>query len=123
MKHPRLAWALILTTAAVSCWMLAGAPAGADTGFGWMLPEGVAPPPVPVDNPMSAAKVELGRRLFYDADLSIDGTVACSTCHEQKHAFTEGNATHPGVKDNRGRRNVMGLANIAYLMPLNWAKP
>ncbi len=119
MKHPRLALSAILTATALACWTSAGA----DTGYAWLLPPGVAPPPVPADNPMSAAKVELGRRLFYDADLSVDGTVACSTCHEQKHAFTEGNATHPGVKDNRGRRNVMGLANIAYFAPLTWADP
>ena len=97
--------------------------AGADDGFAWRLPQGVAPPPVPADNPMSQAKVELGRRLFYDADLSVDGTVACATCHEQHRAFTEGNATHPGVHEARGKRNVMGLANVAYLYPLTWADP
>jgi len=72
---------------------------------------------------MSQAKVELGRRLFYDADLSIDGTVACGTCHEQHRAFTEGNAAHPGVHETPGKRNVMGLANVAYFYPLTWADP
>lgn len=95
----------------------------ADTAFDWHLPPGVAPPPVPADNVMSAAKVELGRRLFYDADLSIDGTTSCATCHEQHRAFTEGNATHPGVKGAPGRRNVMGLANVGYFAPLTWADP
>ena len=71
---------------------------------------GVAPPPVPADNPMSDAKVALGRRLFYDADLSRDGTTSCATCHEQHRAFTEGNASHPGVGGVPGRRNVMALA-------------
>ncbi len=80
-------------------------------------------PPVPPDNSMSAAKVALGRRLFYDADLSIDGTLSCATCHEQHRAFTEGNATHPGVGGVPGRRNVMALANVAYFDPLTWADP
>ncbi|WP_198136933.1 cytochrome-c peroxidase [Nitrobacter hamburgensis] len=72
---------------------------------------------------MTAVKVELGRRLFYDADLSADGTMCCATCHEQKHAFADGNRTHPGVTDEPGRRNVPGLANVAWLTPLTFADP
>lgn len=71
----------------------------------------------------SAARVELGRRLFYDADLSRDGTMACATCHEQHHAFAEGNATHPGVTEEPGRRNVPGLGNVGRFHPLTWADP
>jgi cytochrome c peroxidase len=89
----------------------------------WDLPPGVAPPPVPADNPMSAAKVELGRRLFYDGDLSVDGTVGCFNCHGQHRAFTESNATHPGVKGVPGRRNAMMLGNVAYLSSLTWGDP
>ena len=93
------------------------------TTYIWHLPQGVVPPPVPADNPMSQAKVELGRRLFYDADLSLDGTTSCGTCHEQHRAFTEGNASHPGVGGVPGRRNVMALGNAAYFRPLTWADP
>lgn len=89
----------------------------------WDLPQGIVPPVVPADNPMSAAKVELGRRLFYDADLSADGTMSCATCHEQHRAFTEGNATHPGVSGEPGRRNVPGLANVGWFAPLTFADP
>jgi cytochrome c peroxidase len=70
-----------------------------------------------------AARIELGRRLFYDADLSIDGTMACATCHEQKRAFTDGNRTHPGVHGGPGLRNVQSLANVAAFSPLTWADP
>ena len=91
--------------------------------FDWRLPRGVAPPPVPADNPMSAAKVELGRRLFYDADLSVDGSLSCASCHEQRRAFADGNATHAGARGALGRRNVMSLANVGYLAPLTWADP
>lgn len=72
---------------------------------------------------MSSAKVELGRRLFYDADLSVDGTMSCATCHEQKHAFADGNTVHPGVTGEPGRRNVPGLANVAWMSPLTFADP
>jgi cytochrome c peroxidase len=103
---------------------LASAIAGARApAWRWHLPQGVLPPTVPADNPMSAAKVELGRRLFYDADLSVDGTMSCATCHEQHHAFAEGNTTHPGVTGENGRRNVPGLANVAWFTPLTFADP
>lgn len=84
----------------------------------WSVPAGVSAPAVPSDNPMTAAKVELGRRLFHDADLSINGTMSCATCHEQEHAFADGNATHAGATGVPGRRNVPGLANAAWLSPL-----
>lgn len=89
----------------------------------WSLPEKVSEPEVPSNNTMTAAKVELGRRLFYDADLSADGTMSCATCHEQKHAFADGNQTHPGVTGEPGRRNVPGLANVAWMTPLTFADP
>lgn len=69
------------------------------------------------------AQVELGRRLFYDADLSRDGTMSCATCHEQRHGFGDGNRVHPGVTDEPGRRNVPGLANVGRFSPLTWADP
>lgn len=69
------------------------------------------------------ARAELGRRLFYDADLSRDGTMACATCHEQHHGFADGNPAHPGVTDEPGRRNVPGLANVRQFKRLTWADP
>lgn len=97
--------------------------APAPTNWDWALPAGIAPPPVPADNPMSAAKVALGRRLFHDADLSIDGTMSCATCHSQRHGFADDNRTRPGVDGSPGRRNVPGLVNIAWATPLTWADP
>jgi cytochrome c peroxidase len=91
--------------------------------LGWTWPGDRPPPRVPVDNAMSAAKVELGRRLFYDADLSIDGSMSCATCHVQRRAFADGNATHPGVHGDPGRRNVPGLSNIAWAKSLTWGDP
>ena len=46
--------------------------------------------PAPDNNPITAAKVELGRRLFFDTRLSRDFTVACATCHHPERAFTDG---------------------------------
>jgi cytochrome c peroxidase len=102
--------ALVLTAAVAAPWR-------------WTLPAGIAAPMVPADNPMSAAKIALGRHLFYDADLSIDGTMSCASCHEQKHAFADGNPTRPGVHGDAGRRTVPGLANVAWLPVLTAAGP
>ncbi|NHN88367.1 cytochrome C peroxidase [Acetobacter sp. LMG 1627] len=66
------------------------------------------------------AREQLGRRLFYDADLSADGSMSCATCHEQRHAFADGNATHPGVTDEAGVRNVPSLGNVGDFVTLTW---
>ena len=86
-------------------------------------PPGLAAPAIPSDNPLTDAKVELGRRLFYDADLSIDGTMSCASCHNQKHAFADSNATRPGATGEPGRRNAPGLANVAWFGRLTFADP
>ena len=108
--------AAALTATAAAC-LAAAAP---EAAYRWRLPEGVAPPPVPADNPMTDIKVELGRKLFYDADLSINGTMSCGTCHEQHRAFSDGNSTHPGVTGAPARRNPMPLINIGYFASLTW---
>src|ERR1700742_680578 len=77
----------------------------------------------PAADPARAARIELGRRLFYDADLSLDGTTSCGTCHEQRRGFSDGNATHDGVTGQAGRRNVPGLANVAHFTAFTWADP
>ena len=69
------------------------------------------------------ARIELGRQLFYDADLSRDGTMACATCHEQRRGFTDGNATHPGVTGQPARRRVMALVNLGALASYTWGDP
>lgn len=75
----------------------------------------------PINTKTDQAMVDLGRRLFYEADLSINGTMSCATCHEQRKAFTDGNQAHPGALDDPGKRNVPGLANIGAFKNLTWA--
>ena len=67
------------------------------------------------------AKIELGHRLFYDADLSINGTMSCATCHEQRKAFADGNIARRGALEDPGKRNVPGLSNIGLFKNLAWA--
>lgn len=72
---------------------------------------------------MSAAKVELGRYLFYDTRLSSTGTYACATCHVQSLAFTDGLPHAVGESGEVHRRNAMSLANAGYAASLAWAQP
>lgn len=91
--------------------------------FTWQIPTNIAPPPVPADNPMSFAKVELGRRLFYDPRLSGNGAFACSSCHRQDLAFTDAKNIPVGSTGEAHTRNSMGLANAGYQGTLGWAGP
>jgi len=86
----------------------------------WDLPPGFPPPRIPEDNPMSAAKVELGRYLFYDKRLSENQTQACATCHQQKRAFSDGRIHAVGSTGQAHRRNSMALTNVAYAARLTW---
>jgi cytochrome c peroxidase len=91
--------------------------------FAWDVPKGFPLPAVPADNPMSAAKAELGRHLFYDLRLSRNGTQSCATCHQQEKAFTEGLPTSQGSTGEEHPRNSMSLVNVAYAATLTWANP
>ena len=94
-----------------------------ETDFAWRLPLGFGPPPVPEADPMSADKVELGRRLFYDPRLSGNGTQSCASCHQQARAFTDGRARALGSTGELHPRSAMSLANVGYETPLGWADP
>ncbi|MGE0131952.1 MAG: cytochrome-c peroxidase [Blastocatellales bacterium] len=75
---------------------------------------------VPKDNPMTPAKVELGRKLFFDARLSADGKVSCSSCHDPKLAFTDGKIVAEGIAGRRGTRNSPTLLNAAFNVGQFW---
>ncbi|GHG67133.1 methanobactin export MATE transporter MbnM [Comamonas sp. JC664] len=107
---------------------LAGGCGGASAGSGpepydWRLPAGFPTPRVPADNPMTEAKVALGRRLFYDVRLSQNGTQSCGSCHEQARAFTDGLVAPVGSTGQQHRRNSQGLANVVYATSFTWANP
>jgi cytochrome c peroxidase len=97
--------------------------AGGGSDFDWGLPPGYPVPKVPADNPMTTAKVELGRRLFYDVRLSGNQTFACATCHKQELAFTDGRAQGLGSTGALHPRGPMSVVNAGYLTRLAWANP
>jgi cytochrome c peroxidase len=76
--------------------------------------------PVPEGNPLTAEKIELGRRLFFDRRLSRDGSVACASCHDPDRAYTDGRAIAIGVFGRKGRRNAPALINRGYGRAFFW---
>jgi cytochrome c peroxidase len=76
--------------------------------------------PVPDDNPLTAEKIELGRRLFFDRRLSRDGSIACASCHDPDRAFSDGRATAVGVFGRAGRRNAPAIINRGYGRTFFW---
>ena len=89
--------------------------------FDWRLPPGFAPPPVPESNPITVDKVELGRRLFYEARLSVNGQGSCASCHQQQLSFTDGRSRAIGVTGELHGRSSMSLVNVAYNNNYTWA--
>src|SRR5262252_9440455 len=79
-------------------------------GWPWTLPPGFPAPRVPPDNPMSADKLALGRRLF-DTRLSGNGTQSCASCHQPARSFTDGRAHALGSTGESHPRSAMNLAN------------
>ena len=71
--------------------------------------------PIPADNPVSAKKIDLGRKLFYDRRLSLNNTVSCAMCHIPEQGFSSHEmATAIGIEGRSVRRNSPTIYNIAY---------
>ena len=69
---------------------------------------------IPKDNAMTAAKVALGKKLFFDQRLSADGSVSCASCHDPARAFTDGKRVAEGIGGRRGSRNSPTLLNAMF---------
>jgi len=89
--------------------------------YQWPVPEGFPKPQVPVENQMSEEKVQLGRAIFYDVNLSFNQLQSCASCHQQSLAFAENRTTSIGSTGQLHRRNSPALVNIAYNKTLTWA--
>jgi cytochrome c peroxidase len=87
----------------------------------WDLPKGIPEPWLPPESSMSVAKFELGRHLFYDKRLSGNGTFACSSCHFQNLAFTDGKALPTGSTGEQTLRSAQSIVNSAYHPTITWA--
>jgi len=76
--------------------------------------------PFPDDNPYSAAKAELGRRLFFDPVFSNSRTMACATCHDPKLSWGDGRAHAQGDDANDMSLRSPTLLDVAWMPHLGW---
>lgn len=64
---------------------------------------------------MSAEKIELGRKLFFDKRLSRDNSISCASCHIPAFAFTDRKIVSEGVEGRKTQRNSPSILNAAFL--------
>lgn len=77
-------------------------------------------PTAPSENPVTEAKIRLGRKLFFDPILSHDGTVACASCHRPEAGFADNEKVAIGIGGRKGVRNVPSLLNRGYGSSFTW---
>jgi len=78
------------------------------------------PMSIPPDNPMTPEKVALGRQLFFDERLSVDGTKSCYSCHVCEHGLTDGLPKAIGAGNKTLTRSSPTLWNIGYHKEFYW---
>jgi cytochrome c peroxidase len=75
---------------------------------------------VPASNPVTKGKYELGRQLYFDPRVSLDGTVACATCHNPARGWTDAMSVSIGIKGQTGSRSAPSVLNTAYGKTMFW---
>ncbi|MCI5055804.1 MAG: cytochrome-c peroxidase, partial [Flavobacteriales bacterium] len=91
-----------------------------DTPYPLIIPTGLGQMPIPESNPLTQAKVDLGRKLFYDPILSGDSSQSCSSCHKQELSFTDGKTFSEGIDGSIGTRNSMAIVNLGWSKDFFW---
>ena len=99
--------------------------AGAVVAAAWAFYAGTGASRPPLGLPATAvsnldtAAAKLGRRLFSDGRLSINGKMSCATCHKPEQGFTDNERATPDGRDGRPlRRNASTLLNVGMATPL-----
>lgn len=70
----------------------------------------------PPNNPTTDAGATLGRVLFYDKRLSTNQTIACASCHQPAHGFSDPRQFSVGWDGSTGTRNAMGLTQARWYL-------
>ncbi len=110
------------TSAIVSLWVSSAALAASDN----LLQQAQETfKPLPGDAatsefPITPERVELGRKLFFDPRISVDGTVSCARCHQPALYGTDGLALPLGAHDKANPRNAPTVLNAAIEFAAHW---
>jgi len=86
----------------------------------WQLPPGFPQPLVPAANPMSSAKVALGKLLFTEPGLAVNGKLSCSDCHHPNNYFVDNVIVPTGALGDALAFNTPTLWNVAYSTSFSW---
>lgn len=84
------------------------------------IPKGLPSLSIPGDNPLTEARVDLGKQLFFDKRLSGDSSVSCASCHDPSRGWSDGKAASLGVGGQAGHRRSQTIVNATYQTFLFW---
>lgn len=102
----------------------AGNEAGNAAGYKLQAPLGLdlesASYSVPKDNPLTEAKLKLGKQLYFEKALSVDNTLACASCHVPDKGFADPNQFSLGVKQQKGGRQAPAIINRVFSRKQFW---
>jgi cytochrome c peroxidase len=76
--------------------------------------------PVPDNNPLTDAKIALGKQLYFDRRLSLTGTVSCNSCHNVMAGGQDDKPVSTGAAGKSGTRNAPTVWNVAFQTVLYW---
>ncbi len=77
-------------------------------------------PPIPDTNPQTQARIDLGKRLFFDRQLSVNGSLSCNSCHDLSRAGSDIRPRSPGATGKTSERSTPTLWNVAYETVFFW---
>ena len=129
MSRTKLLGFLAVILLAIAATLIAGCNKNATETAGGFTPEilplpealkSYEPMSIPQDNPMTPEKVALGRQLFFDERLSVDGTRSCYSCHVCEHGLTDGLPKAIGAGNKQLTRSSPTLWNIGYHKEFYW---
>jgi len=75
---------------------------------------------VPASNPMTVGRIELGKQLYFDPRVSLNGTVSCATCHNPEKGWSDGQVTTIGIGGAANGRNSPTVINTVYGRTMFW---
>ena len=84
------------------------------------VPKGLPAVKWPADNQPTAAKIALGKQLYFDPRLSSDDTISCASCHDPNKGWSNGAAFAKGVGGAMGGRSAPTIINTAYFRQQFW---
>lgn len=76
---------------------------------------------IPEDNPLTQAKIDLGKQLFFDRRWSKTQTVSCSSCHQPQHGWSDGRRASVDHEGKPTRRHAPTVINRAFSTLEGWA--